>query len=476
MTNHTLTASQIEIIEAVQRASSALSIVGASFIILTFLLSPRFHKPINRLAFYAAIANILSTVATTISRAGPRAGAGSALCNMQGLFIQTFLQSDALFVAFMALNVYLTVNCKFSSNQLRKLEPWYVACAFGIPGLSGFIMIWARTPTGGPIYGDALLWCWISQEYDVLRLATFYGPTWIVILITLILYVLAGKTVFKMRNDLRRFDQKNHGAPIDPSRSTSQTALSSFAAPAGKSSSTGIQMTTVTQIDHTEQAIKSPAPIASTYMAGGPESYQYKVTIHAGQTPRQPSVKESEIDFYDSSHDVEGEDHDLDGDEFILHKRMGSVDSTAGSSSSSTKKPSLTPTEVTSAGIISPAVNMNKKAIAANRKTMKANAAAWAYTRCAFLFFVGLLITWLPSSTNRVYGFVHREDQVFALYLTAGMVLPAQGLWNFIIYLTTSWRSCKLMWRDISVHFSTGFLHKKPSIESIPRNRVKISS
>ncbi|KAK6351013.1 hypothetical protein TWF718_004190 [Orbilia javanica] len=465
-----LTPSQIGTIEAVQRMSSVLSILGASFIIVTFLGSPRFHKPINRLAFYAAIANILCTVATSIARAGPAAGRGSALCNMQGLFIQTFLQSDALFIAFMALNVYLTVNRKFSSPQLRKLEPYYVGASFGLPLISGIVLLVVRSPGKGPVYGDATLWCWISQEYDVLRLATFYGPVWIIILITFILYIAAGKTVFRMRTDLRQFDQR-HGHL--PTQSTSQTELSSCAAPSGKSPMSAIQMTTVTHIDHVEKT----EPIGCTYLAGENEPYKYTVTIEATSRERQIHIRENEHEFEaESVGDIEHAPSDRDGEEQLVpgHGRSHSVGS-ATTSSSSTKKPSLTATETTTIPPVTPAVS-NRRALAASRKTMRANAAAWAYTRCAFLFFIGLIITWVPSSTNRVYALIHPERQEFALYLTAALVLPAQGLWNFIIYLVTSWASCKLMWRDISLHFNFSLLKKKPSIESIPRNRIKIGS
>lgn len=463
-----LTPSEIEAIEAVQRMSSVLSILGALFIIVTFLGSPRFHKPINRLAFYAAIANILCTVATSISRAGLAAGPGSALCNMQGLFIQTFLQSDALFIAFMALNVYLTVNRKFSSAQLRKLEPYYVGASFGLPLISGIVFLFVRSPGKGPIYGDATLWCWISQEYDVLRLTTFYGPVWVIILITFILYIAAGKTVFRMRADLRQFDER-HGHL--PTQSTSQTELSSCAAPSGKSPMSAIQMTTVTHVDHVEK----PEPIGCTYLAGENEPYKYTVTIEATSRERHAHIRENEHEFEaESVGDIEHAPSD--GEEQLVpgHGRSHSVGS-ATTSDSSTKKPSLTAAETTTAVPAAPASG-NRRALAANRKTMRANAAAWAYARCAFLFFVGLIITWVPSSTNRVYALIHPERQEFALYLTAALVLPAQGLWNFIIYLVTSWTSCKLMWRDISLHFSFRLLKKKPSIESIPRDRIKIGS
>ncbi|KAF3921420.1 hypothetical protein ABW21_db0202311 [Orbilia brochopaga] len=456
---HTLTSAEIGTIEAVQRMSSILSIIGALFIIITFLASRRFHKPINRLAFYAAIANILSTVATTIARAGPLSGQGSGLCNMQGLFIQSFLPSDALFIAFMALNVYLTVNFKFSTSQLRKLEPYYVAFSFGMPLLSGLILMWVRAPGKGPIYGDATLWCWISEEYDVLRLAVFYAPVWLIILITLILYVSAGKTVFKMRNDLRRFDEKAHSGISPGNALSSRTETSNSGLRTGKSA---IQLTTITQIDQADESIEGA-------YTNHQDPYQYTVTIEAGTSGRKSSIGGENDVALEESAPEEHEDHE----EIISRPRSASTASIS-EFSGTTKKPSIA-TDNTIAFTAPPVPNQigGRAGILASRRTMKANAAAWAYTRCAFLFFVGLIITWFPSSLNRVYGIIHPTDQQFGLYLTASLVLPAQGLWNFIIYITTSWGSCKLMWRDVSIHFAWGFLRKKPSIESLSGERPK---
>ncbi|MCJ1382530.1 hypothetical protein MMC17_005643 [Xylographa soralifera] len=72
---------------------------------------------------------------------------------------------------------------------------------------------------------------------------------------------------------------------------------------------------------------------------------------------------------------------------------------------------------------------------------LEANAAAWGYTRCALLFFVSLLITWVPSSLFRVYSLAHPATTSWPLAYAAGLVLPLMGFWNAVIYTTTSWRA-----------------------------------
>lgn len=67
----------------------------------------------------------------------------------------------------------------------------------------------------------------------------------------------------------------------------------------------------------------------------------------------------------------------------------------------------------------------------------------WAYTKCAMLFAVSILITWVPASVNRVYGLRYPKSPSFALNICSAIVLPLQGFWNTVIYFTTSLSICR---------------------------------
>lgn len=84
----TWTTRELEILQTTSRVSSVFSLLGASFIIITFCSSESFHRPINRLAFFAAFGNILTNVATITSREGIQHGSESGLCKAQASFIQ----------------------------------------------------------------------------------------------------------------------------------------------------------------------------------------------------------------------------------------------------------------------------------------------------------------------------------------------------------------------------------------------------
>lgn len=62
-----------------------------------------------------------------------------------------------------------------------------------------------------------------------------------------------------------------------------------------------------------------------------------------------------------------------------------------------------------------------------------------AYMRTSFIFGFAVLITWIPSSINRLYSLTHDGKISFPLSVASGSVLPLQGVWNAIIYFTTSW-------------------------------------
>jgi hypothetical protein len=78
-----------------------------------------------------------------------------------------------------------------------------------------------------------------------------------------------------------------------------------------------------------------------------------------------------------------------------------------------------------------------------------ANRAAINYCKCALLFFAAMIVTWVPSTLNRLVTLVHPNDPIFGLNYASGLVLPLQGFWNAIIYIFISLPACKAMMRRI---------------------------
>jgi hypothetical protein len=86
--------SQMRAVEITEKVCSVFSLLGTSFIITTFLSDKSFHKPINRLVFFASWGNIMSNVATLISTHGIRLGPNGALCQFQAFLIQWYALVD----------------------------------------------------------------------------------------------------------------------------------------------------------------------------------------------------------------------------------------------------------------------------------------------------------------------------------------------------------------------------------------------
>jgi hypothetical protein len=83
-----VTNGQLDAIHMAERVASVLSVMGCLFVITTYAVFSAFHKPINRLVFYASWGNLITSVATIISRSGIGAGVNSPLCQLQGFIIQ----------------------------------------------------------------------------------------------------------------------------------------------------------------------------------------------------------------------------------------------------------------------------------------------------------------------------------------------------------------------------------------------------
>lgn len=79
-------------ITIIERVGSVLSVIGCIFIIVTFLSSSAFRKPINRLVFYASFGNMLVNVGTLIARAFVDK-VNSPGCQFQAFLIQQYVLS-----------------------------------------------------------------------------------------------------------------------------------------------------------------------------------------------------------------------------------------------------------------------------------------------------------------------------------------------------------------------------------------------
>lgn len=82
-----LTDDQLNALVNIERVCSILSILGCAFIICTFLTSKTFHKPINRLVFFASVGNVITNIATLIGRSALDNVAGP-FCQLQAFLIQ----------------------------------------------------------------------------------------------------------------------------------------------------------------------------------------------------------------------------------------------------------------------------------------------------------------------------------------------------------------------------------------------------
>ncbi|KAF5667123.1 G-protein coupled receptor [Fusarium heterosporum] len=294
-------------------------------------------------------------------------GAG---CQTQGFLLHTFVGADALWTLAMAINVYLAFYHRFDAKRLRKMEIPYLVGCYGIPFIPAFIFIFVRNGDGVRVYGSAVQWCWINQAWDTLRIATFYGPIWIVIAITLAIYIRSGGTIYRKRQQLLEAQGSGSGGLSYADKSAIRTIKT-------------------TEVTITSEAIDQPN------------------TIQLQAMGHQTIVRSDAEDI--GPHDQQS-------------------------------YPPIAPTNTNA-----PRQEVSRPHIRGSNDVYKA---AWAYTKVAMLFFGVILITWIPSSANRMYSHIHPNKVSKPLQFMSATVLPLQGFWNAVIYTVTSSAACKALMEE----------------------------
>ncbi|KAL2025143.1 hypothetical protein VTK56DRAFT_145 [Thermocarpiscus australiensis] len=402
----------IDVFSIIERACSVFSLLGCLLVIVTFSLSKAFHKPINRLVFYASFGNLMTNVATLVARSfiGDTSSAG---CQFQAFLIQMFMPADAFWTLAMAVNVYLTFYFKFDARRLRRMEIPYLLTCYGIPFIVALTFIFISTPEKGRMYGNATLWCWISYPWDIWRIAAFYAPVWIVIFITFFIYIRAGREIYKKHKQLRDFStglQDPEPLPIDDPFSSTKT----------------------TEVFVTTEVIDKNGTIDLAPLGpGGGDGSNSTGGAGARRGPQAPGPKPPKAAYSVTiSSNRRRESHGADMEQLPIQTN------TTADSRATTAVPAAK-------GGPGAAANPLRR-----RAAYEANSATWSYTKCAILFFTAMLVTWIPSSANRVYSVVRYGEASLALEYMSAFVLPLQGFWNAIIYVVTSWAACKMLWAD----------------------------
>ncbi|KAM0334598.1 hypothetical protein ACHAPQ_005089 [Fusarium lateritium] len=311
-------------------------------------------------------------------------------CQFQAFLIQMFMPADAFWTLSMAINVYLTFYYKFDARKLRRMEIPYLIGCYGVPFIPAFIYIFIKNKEGQRIYGNATLWCWVSPEWDIWRIITFYGPVWLVILVTFFIYIRAGSTIYRKRRELDDFG------------------------------STDRELTYGGGGDHVGTIKTTEVSVTTEILS--PDAIHLQSMSRQAPDPSNPSSN----GIYSVHITAQPSSGDIDDEVVPIEQQQ-------------TRASIQVPSQQQQRSMGNPA----------RRRNRELNNAAWQYTKCALLFFTAILITWVPSSSNRVYSVFHPESSSRALEFMSAFVLPLQGFWNALIYMVTSWSACKSLVSDL---------------------------
>ncbi|KAE8445391.1 hypothetical protein EG329_013404 [Mollisiaceae sp. DMI_Dod_QoI] len=384
-----LTSAQRSVLIDIERTTASVSVTATIILLLTYLSFKDFRTLPNTIIFLASPANLLAGLAALIGGSGLKNDSG-ATCQAQAFLLEWFMQSDPLWSLVAAVTVFLVFFCRWGAERIKKLYWVYVSLCYGIPAIFAITCLFYRK--SGPMYGNAILWCWIDQNYMWARIYTYYAPIWASIILSLAIYLAVGIRVYKTRSQLNEArNNAYYGTGTGTGRSSSVTVR---ALPLLIEQTTDIYQT-VNRIP----SLKYPEPIYSPSLLESPDPPATSQSSGYTATVSVPVPRRSQ--------------------QFLLAVSLLFQKSVSGFQQTWTKWK-----------------NMDE--------------VKYKYTKCAGLFAISILVTWVPSSFNRVYGIVHPNGEwIYALNIASAVVLPLQGFWNFVIFFSTSVPICKLVWADI---------------------------
>ncbi|KAH7150397.1 hypothetical protein B0J13DRAFT_499432 [Dactylonectria estremocensis] len=420
---------QVDILIAIERTGASCSMAATVLTVLSYYFVKKLRTTPNLFLVLASIANAGASTASMMGYDGLDQGEDSALCQSQAFIFEWFMQSDPWWSFAMSVNVFLVFFFNASPSTFRKYAWVYCVICFGGPMIPAIVLILIRDPEKGLVFGDAALWCWISTDWNLVRLYSYYIPIWTCIFLSIVIYVAVGYHVFHHRNQLRNLTNEHW----DKADASNTSPISSRAT---KASSEEVDA------NHREQAkVSSLTPRPEFY---GTAVTEVQITsdfskqrsrlgpaipsaIHVGANPNRTR-----------SWAIPLEVDDLEGNAGQKTQRFETV-------CTSDQSPNRQLTVITRLH----AVKSN-----ASLKLKRLDPVKMAYLRTSFIFGFAVLITWIPSSINRLFSLTHGDRISFGLSVASGCVLPLQGVWNAIIYFTTSWATVRDEFKSFKAKWS----------------------
>ncbi|CAG7564080.1 unnamed protein product [Fusarium equiseti] len=394
--------SQRHILVLFERIGGSVSLISVLLIFITYALVPRVRNVQNTFIVFASVANVGASCASIIAMDGLELGVSSPLCQAQSFMFHMFMQSDPWWSLAMAFNVFLVFFFRTSPDSFRRW--WWVYCliCYGGPFAIAIALLLVRNPNRGLVFGQATIWCWVNRDWENIRIYTYYMLIWVCIAGSLIFYFMVGYHVFRSRNRLKSLSasKSRETAPIESSQGRQVDFLTV--------PQDCFYGTIVTEV----QVVHSTAATAST--------------THLPDPPRPAYTARS------STPQVSFDEH------------PGGMQG----SNSHYFSTSISP------GVVQDRCNgspLRRMHVATNRTLSKFvidDPIKKAYLRTSFLFALSVLVTWIPSSLNRIHSWL-TGNSPFEYHVATAAVLPLQGLWNAVIFFVTSFKVLKEWCRNL---------------------------
>ncbi|KOS22860.1 Cyclic AMP receptor-like protein A [Escovopsis weberi] len=393
-----LSSHEIRTLVILERIGGSVSLASVLLIFVAYGLVHRARNVQNTFIVFASVSNIGASIGSIIAYDGLAKGKATALCQAQSFLFEMFMQSDPWWSLAMAVNVFLVFYFHTNPDSFRKFWWLYCIICYGGPFLIALSLLLVRGSGPNRVYGGATIWCWVDRKWDFIRIYTYYMLIWICIVGSILCYFLVGYHVFRTRNQLRSFST---------SKTREQKELDNARVEMAQQ---GFYGTVITEV----QVVHSAA------LPTKPESAHLPSSTTAATTTAQTS---SRYPFESAS-----------APDLAEISRNQFYSSVTTSTPRHPPQPSLWSRSVRAIRSLTNQFHVS-------------DPIKRAYLRTSFLFAISVLVTWIPSSLNRIHSWRFKESP-YPFHVATAAVLPLQGLWNGIIFFVTSWRALRRWWQN----------------------------
>jgi len=155
---------------------------------------------------FMALGSFGESIAKLIGPFAVSAGSDSWICQGQAALLLSAQIASNIWAHYISMVFFLVLMRSWAiEDAVKKMNRVYMVASVLVPVVIALPLLFAQSVmamASGPVYSDAIMWCWLSSDYIWIQAVTSYGPLVLIVMFNTVVFTMIGIKIYRVQYNL----------------------------------------------------------------------------------------------------------------------------------------------------------------------------------------------------------------------------------------------------------------------------------